>query len=124
MSAKTVTVTLGGEDWDVPASYRVAADLCAAGIDPLKMAVAARTDGTLPISFEQLVTVVHIGVKRAGCKLTRDDVGEAIVGEMGMVAALEKASDILTAIVLGGPSEEDANPQKKASAARRKTGKD
>jgi hypothetical protein len=123
MSAKTVTVTLGGEDWDVPASYRVAADLCALGIDPLKMAIAARTDGTLPIDFEQLVSVIHVGVKRAGCKLTRDDVGEAIITEMGMVVALEKASEVLTAIVLGGPSAEDANfNEKKPRAARRKTG--
>ena len=123
MSAKTVAITLGGDDWDVPANYRVAADLCAVGIDPLKMAIAARTDGTLPIDFEQLVSVIHIGVKRAGCKLTRDEVGEAIVGELGMVSALEAASMLLTALVLGGPSGDDANfSEKKANAVRRKTG--
>ena len=124
MSAKTVTITLGGEDWEVPASYRVAADLCALGIDPLKMAIAARADGTLPMDFEQLVSVIYVGVKRAGCKMPRDDVGEAIISEIGMVASLEKASEILTAIVLGGPSAEESNfSAKKTSAARRKTGK-
>jgi hypothetical protein len=123
MSAKTVAITLAGKDWDVPASYRVAADLCAEGIDPLKMAIAARSTGTLPIDLEQLVSVIHIGVKRAGCKLTRDEVGEAIVSEIGLVTALEKASAILTALVLGGPSENEANfSEKKARAARRKTG--
>jgi hypothetical protein len=123
MSAKTIAVTLAGEDWDVPASYRVAADLCTVGIDPLKMAISARTDGMLPIDLEQLVTIIYVGVKRGGCKMTRDDVGEAVISEMGITAALEVASSILTALVLGGPSEQDGNPDKKKSgAARRKAG--
>lgn len=123
MTSKTVSITLSGEDWQIPVSYRVAADLCDAGIDPLKMAMAAQSTGTLPITFDQLVTVVHIGVKRAGCGLTRDEVGEAVVSEIGMVTALEAASQILTLIVTGGPSAEEANSSvKKRSAGRRRTG--
>ena len=123
MSSKTVSITLEGEDWAIPVSYRVAADLCDAGIDPLRMAMAAQSTGTLPITFEQLITVIYIGTKRAGCKLTKDDIGEAIVAEIGMVAALEVASQILTLIVTGGPNAEESNVSgKKQNAGRRKIG--
>lgn len=123
MSAKAVTITLAGADWEVPASYRTSAAMFALGCDPLKMSIAAHKDGMLPIDFEQLVSIIHAGVKQAGCSLPRDEVGEAIISEMGMITALEKASELLTAIVTGGPSEEDANfKPKKPSAARRKTG--
>jgi len=123
MSSKTVSVTIDGEDWAIPVSYRVAADLCDAGIDPLRMAISAQNTGSLPITFEQLITVIYIGTKRAGCKLTKDDIGEAIVSEIGMVAALEVASQILTLIVTGGPDAEESNiSAKKQSARRQKTG--
>jgi hypothetical protein len=120
---RTISVEIGGVDWAVPASYRVASDLCLLGLDPLKIALSARDTGELNINLEQLIDIIHIGIKRAGCQMTRDDVGEAVISQIGIVPALEKASEILTALVAGGPSSKESNPSpKKPSAARRKPG--
>ena len=126
MSCKTIAIELCGDSYDMPASYRVAADLCLLDIDPLQVALSARgaEDGLIPLSMEQIITIISVGVKRAGGSLTRDEVGEAIISDVGIIAALEVVSRYLTCIVVGGPSSEDANFKESGPGKpRRRTGK-
>jgi hypothetical protein len=101
--AKTVNVTLAGVDYQMPASYKVAKEIGQRVGDPLKMAIDAER-GEIPWTFESVVDIIHIGAKAAGCALSHDDVGDALM-DSGIPAALEAAANLIGQIVAGGPDK-------------------
>jgi hypothetical protein len=67
------------------------------------------------MDLEQVVTVIEIGVRHAGCNLSHDEIGEAIVGG-GLVNYIGKAGEYIAAMVAGGPEKPvvGGGPKKKA----------
>jgi hypothetical protein len=103
---KTVSYTLAGIDYQMPASYKVAREIGQRVGDPLAMAIKAEK-GEIPWTLESTIDIIPIGVKAAGCSLSRDDVADAVFDE-GVTGALQASAELIGQIVAGGP----ANPIK------------
>lgn len=101
--AKTVEMTLAGVNYEMPASYKVAREIGQRVGDPLKMALQAES-GEIPWSLENVIDIIWIGCKAAGCSLSRDDVGDEVM-EAGVADCLEKAAMLIGHIVAGGPDK-------------------
>lgn len=101
--AKTVSMALAGVDYEMPASYKVAREIGQRVGDPLKMALTAEA-GDIPWSLENVIDIIYIGCKAAGCSLSRDDVGDEVM-EAGVADSLEKAAMLIGHIVAGGPDK-------------------
>ena len=100
---KTVSYTLSGVEYAMPASYKVAREIGQRVGDPLAMAIKAE-QGEIPWTLEGTVDIIHIGVKAAGCSLSRDDVGDAVF-DGGVTDALQAAAELISGIVAGGPDK-------------------
>lgn len=100
---KTVTYTLAGVDYPMPASYKVAREIGQRVGDPLAMAIKAEK-GEIPWTLEATIDIIHIGAKAAGCGLSRDDVAEAIF-DNGVTGALQASAELVGFIVAGGPDK-------------------
>jgi hypothetical protein len=99
--ARTVEVTIGGTVYRMPASYKAAREIAQKVGDPLKLAVAAyRQGGAVSMSVDDVVNVIAIGAGLAGCSLTVEAVGDAIV-EAGVMEYLPVVGDYILAIVSG-----------------------
>lgn len=101
--AKTVEMTLSGVAYEMPASYKVAKEIGQRVGDPLKMAITAE-QGEVPWSLENVIDIIWIGCKAAGCSLSREDVGDEVM-EFGVGESLEKAAQLIGHIVAGGPAK-------------------
>lgn len=101
--AKTVSMTLAGVDYEMPASYKVAREIGQRVGDPLKMALTAES-GEVPWSLENVIDIIWVGCKAAGCSLSRDDVGDEVM-EFGVGESLERAAMLIGYIVAGGPDK-------------------
>lgn len=101
--AKTVSYNLAGVEYQMPASYKVAREIGQRVGDPLAMAIKAE-QGEIPWTLESTIDIVHIGVKAAGCSLSRDDVADAVFDD-GLTNALQSAAELVSAIVAGGPDK-------------------
>lgn len=101
--AKTVEMTLAGVAYEMPASYKVAKEIGQRVGDPLKMAITAE-QGEVPWSLENVIDIIWIGCKAAGCSLSREDVGDEVM-EFGVGESLEKAAQLIGHIVAGGPAK-------------------
>ena len=113
---KTVKMKLAGATYDMPASYKVAREISQEVGDPLKMAMAAER-GDIPFGFDDVVGIIYIGCKAAGCGLSRDDVGDEVM-EAGFTKSLETAAELIGFIVAGGP----AKPVKAGGGKKSKAG--
>jgi len=100
---KTVSYTLAGVEYAMPASYKVARDIGQRVGDPLAMAIKAE-QGEIPWTLEATIDIIHVGVKAAGCSLSRDDVADGIF-DGGLTGALQAAAELISAIVAGGPDK-------------------
>lgn len=115
MASRFVDLELGGNTWRLPATYAVSKQISETVGDPLKMAVAAG-HGQLPWTLENAIDILHVGLKAAGCKLTRQQVGEAI-HDAGPIPYMKDVARYVAALVEGSPerallpSEEDARPK-------------
>jgi len=101
--AKTVEMTLAGVAYEMPASYKVAKEIGQRVGDPLKMAITAE-QGDVPWSLENVIDIIWIGAKAAGCSLSREDVGDEVM-EFGLGESLEKVGQLIGHIVAGGPAK-------------------
>lgn len=107
---RTVTVKLNGTEWHMPATYKASREIAEAVEDPVKMAIASASS-QLEWGTEDIVSIIYIGVKTAGCGMSRDDVGECVV-EQGTVEMGQIAGDYIAAIVSGSPSKSTASEKK------------
>ena len=110
--AKAVEVTLNGTVWRMPASYKASKEVAERVGDPLQMALRAHATGTVDMTTEQVVDIIAIGVRHAGCSLVRDDIGEAII-DGGLVEYVRAAGEYIGAFVAGGPEKQAAVAKKK-----------
>ena len=101
--AKTVEMTLAGVAYEMPANYKVAREIGQRVGDPLKMALQAE-GGDIPWTLENVIDIIWIGCKAAGCSLSRDDVGDEVM-EQGVAESLESAAMLIGHIVAGGPAK-------------------
>jgi hypothetical protein len=101
--AKTVEMTLAGVAYEMPASYKVAKEIGQRVGDPLKMAITAE-QGDVPWTLENVIDIIWIGAKAAGCSLSREDVGDEVM-EFGLGESLEKVGQLIGHIVAGGPAK-------------------
>jgi len=101
--AKTVEMTLSGVAYEMPASYKVAKEIGQRVGDPLKMAITAE-QGEVPWSLENVIDIIWIGCKAAGCSLSREDVGDEVM-DFGLGGSLEKVGELIGHIVAGGPAK-------------------
>lgn len=109
--ARTVEVVINGTAYHMPVSYRASKEIAEAVGDPLKFAMDAHK-GQLNLTVDEVVRVVSIGCKNAGCSLPMDQIGEAVV-EGGVLDYLKIAVEYITAFCSSGPS--GGAPSKKAT---------
>lgn len=100
---KTVEMTLAGVAYEMPASYKVAKEVGQRVGDPLKMAITAE-QGEVPWTLENVIDIIWIGAKAAGCSLSREDVGDEVM-QFGLGQSLEKVGELIGQIVAGGPAK-------------------
>lgn len=99
--AKTVEVLINGTAYRMPASYKAAKEIAEKVGDPLKLALAAhRSGGVVPMGIDDVVNIVAIGVRHAGCNLPTETIGEFVV-EGGVTNYLEVVGNYILAIVSG-----------------------
>lgn len=111
MAARYVEVVVGGQSWRMPVNYRAAMQIARTVGDPLQM-VQKAARGQLAWSMSDVVSVIEAGLAAAGCALTKDQIGEAIVSG-GVNSYLTPASEYVCALVEGGP-ERPLDDAKKA----------
>lgn len=109
--ARTVTVTLRGTEWHMPASYRASKEIAEVVGDPLGMAEKITkhfglkpSERSVLFTLDEMVSIVYIGCKAAGCGLNKDQVGDAIV-DAGAADYISIVADYILAICLGGPEK-------------------
>lgn len=110
--ARTVTVKIGATEWHMPASYKASREIAEAVGDPLKLALAAES-GTIELSTEDIVNLIYIGCKHAGCSLSKDQIGESIFEERGPADYIKEVGQYLGALVSGGPERPVSGAKKK-----------
>lgn len=117
--ARTVEAVINGTAYHMPASYKASKEIAEKVGDPLKLAVSAHANqGAVSMSVDDVVNIVAIGCKHAGCSLPVDQIGEFIV-EAGVMTYLPVVGEYLLSICTGGP--EGGNTSKK-SAGRKSAG--
>lgn len=100
--SKTVEAVINGTAYHMPASYKASKDIAEKVGDPLKLAMSAHAGGgSITMSVDDVVNIIAIGCKHAGCSLPTDSIGEAIV-EAGVMNYLPVVGDYLLAICTGG----------------------
>lgn len=99
--AKTVEAVINGTAYHMPASFKASKEIAEKVGDPLKLAMSANENGGIvPMSISDVVNIIAIGVKHAGCGLPVDAIGEAIVSK-GVMTYLPVVGDYLLAICTG-----------------------
>lgn len=98
---RSVTVEIDGQSIDMPVSYAAGTALAKAGFDPLAMAIKA-SNGESSLDSLGVIEILYLGVKHAGEKLTREQVGNAVY-EGGVGAFAGVATGYLAAFVTAGP---------------------
>lgn len=99
--AKTVEAVINGTAYHMPASFKASKEIAEKVGDPLKLAMSATANGgIIPMSISDVVNIIAIGVKHAGCGLPVDAIGEAIVSK-GVMTYLPVVGDYLLAICTG-----------------------
>ena len=99
--AKTVEAVINGTAYHMPASYNASKEIAERVGDPLKLALSAHQGGgAVAMSIDDVVNIIAIGCKHAGCGLTADAIGEAIV-DKGVMTYLPVVGDYLLAICTG-----------------------
>lgn len=109
---RTVTVNLGGAEFHMPATYKASKEIAEIVGDPIKMAMDSAS-GRLEWTQEDVVSIVYIGAKHAGCPLTRDAVGESVV-EQGVANVAQVCGEYIASIVAGKPQRPVEGAKKKA----------
>lgn len=100
---RTVTVKLGGAEFHMPATYRASREIAEVVGDPIRMAMDSAA-GKLEWTQEDVVSILYIGAKNAGCMLDRDTIGEAVI-DMGLADGGKLAGDYIFAIMSGAPEK-------------------
>jgi hypothetical protein len=114
--AKTVEAVINGTAYHMPANYKASVEIARTVGDPLKLAVAANQNrGSVSMSIEDVVNIIAIGCKHAGCSLPAESIGEAVV-EAGVMNYLKIVGDYLLAICTGAG---DGGPTPKKAGARK-----
>lgn len=115
--AKTVEAVINGTAYHMPASYKASKEIAERVGDPLKLALSAHANkGAVSMSVEDVVNIIAIGCKHAGCSLPVDAIGEHIV-DTGVMTYLPVVGNYLLAICTGG-----ADGGTTAKKAQRKSG--
>lgn len=110
--AKTVEAVINGTAYHMPASYRASKEIAEKVGDPLQLMLRAHENkGKVTMSVDDVVQIIAIGCKHAGCSLPVDQIGEHIV-EAGVMNYLQVVGDYLMAMCTGAGG--GAGPAKKA----------
>lgn len=109
--ARAVTVMVGAKEWHMPASYKASKEVAETVGDPLQMSLAAST-GELNWTTDDVVSVIYIGCKHAGCSLSKDEIGEAVM-EGGLQNYIVSVGQYIGAMVMGGPERPISGERKK-----------
>lgn len=107
---RTVDVSLAGAVYAMPVSFAAIEKVASRVGDPFALSLGMTRGETL--SLLQTVETIAIGASLAGCKLTREEVGQAIT-EAGAQDFLKVASSYVIALVSGGPSAPMVGAKKK-----------
>jgi hypothetical protein len=97
----TVDVSLGGQVYSMPASFAAMEQIAEKVGDPFRLALAMKSGHML--TAIQTIDAIAIGVRLAGCKLERAEIGQEIVSK-GAQEFLKTASNYVIAVVSGGPA--------------------
>lgn len=113
--AKTIEAVINGTAYHMPASYKASKEIAEAVGDPLKLALAANANrGSVEMSISDIVNIIAIGCKHAGCSLPTDSIGEAVV-EAGVTNYIKIVGDYLLAICTGADGGGTASAKKGAA---------
>lgn len=114
---RTVTVKLGTSEFHMPATYAASKEIAEVVGDPIRMAMDSAT-GKLDWTQEDVISIAYIGAKYAGCKFTRDQVGEHVV-EAGVAKVASVCGEYIASIVAGGPQRKVEGAEKKGQRPSR-----
>lgn len=98
--AKTVECKINGQGWHMPATYKASRDVAQEVGDPLGMMLETQAKGQVSWSVEDVISIIAIGLRHAGCGLSRDDIGEAVI-EGGLMEYVGVASNYIWAMLEG-----------------------
>lgn len=119
--ARTVTVELNGQAWAMPVNYGALRDIQAAVSSPMSLAFETQVTGQTPFKEHEIVSIIQIGVSRAGGNLTEEDIGDAIMeSENGFVGYLEVVGEYIGAMI-SGSGKAGGSSQQKTGGAKKKT---
>lgn len=110
---RTVEVKINGTAYHMPVTFKASKEIAERVGDPLKLAVAANQNrGAVAMSIVDVVNIITIGCKHAGCSLPADEIGELIV-EAGVTNYLPIVGEYLLSMCTG--SSEVKAPAKKGA---------
>lgn len=103
-----VTFTLAGKDYVVRPTFQLIAQVeTAMGMGVIQ---TLRRLAGMEFTASELVALVHMAVRTAGCRLKREEVGELVVGhEDGFIVYMEPVSKLLS-MALAGPTRKEVVP--------------
>lgn len=109
--ARTVEAVINGTAYHMPASYKASKEIAERVEDPLKLVQSVHANnGAIAMSIDDVVAIISIGCKHAGCSLPEDQIGEHIVNA-GIIKYLPVVGEYLLAICTGN-SEGGGNEKK------------
>jgi hypothetical protein len=111
---RTIEATVGGKVYSMPVGFASSMRLHEKGIDPLKLSAAlAEREG---LTLWQVITIITVGVRCAGCQLTDEAIGDDII-ETGPQGYILPAAKYVVALVAGAPKIPVADSKKKDEPA-------
>lgn len=107
---RTVEVSLAGVVYSMPVNFAASMQISEQVADPFKLAIGL-ANGVM-LTAPQVVQVITVGVRCAGCQLERDQIGDQIV-DAGMQDFLTIAAKYIVSLVSGSPAVPATGTKKK-----------
>jgi hypothetical protein len=105
----SVKVKFGADEYTLKSTWKASEEFDSLIGDPLQLSLKLHATGVHVLSAKTIVLAIWIGLKAAGEKLSKDEVGE-LCHEHGLVNYLKVANAYMIDMVNNGP--EDAQDEK------------
>ena len=113
--ARSMTLMLGGKDYELVANWKASMSIAETVYDPLSMArdaalTAHFAEHNVPyepkfeFTIENTVQILHCALRANGHKMTLDEVGDAVISD-GITGHLGRADEFIALIVSNGSDE-------------------
>lgn len=115
---KTYTVKIEGDEFDLPVTLGVSREIAERVFDPLQISIETQRTGLFPATFEQIVDILHIGLKHGRYQKSREWVSERLF-DAGITRYLEPAATYISLMIAGAGASTAAKPPAKSKKKSR-----